>query len=102
MTAGRGLPKSPVAATTMTSPRLMSDLVTGRIELGDRFNPAQRLVLLVPNKLSNLSGHPPADRPRPWVGNHEPQFTQTLLAPSLSHHSHSFCRFSHLNLDRQL
>src|ERR1700677_1772470 len=95
MTAGRGFPQSPAAATMMTSPRLIVRLLIGRVELGNGLDPAQRLILTAWDETGDLSGNAPPDRGQARIGDDDSQFAQAPLAPSLPHQSHAFGRGGH-------
>ena len=96
MTAGRGFPQLPDAATMTTSPRLIVRLPIGRVELGHRLDPAQSLSLAAWVKMSDLNGHASTNRGQTRIGDDNSQFTQAPLAPSLPHLSHAFGRGGHL------
>src|SRR5580693_22411 len=95
MTAGRGFPQSPAAATITRSPRLIVRAPIGRIELGNGLDPAQRRILTAWDETSDLRGHTPTDRGQARIGDDNSQFAQAALAPSLPHLSHPFGRGGH-------
>src|SRR3984957_11977300 len=90
MTAGRGFPSSPAAATITRSPRLIVRATIGRIELGNGLDRAHRLILTAWDETSDLRGHTPTDRGQARIGDDNSQFAQAALAPSLPHLSHPF------------
>jgi hypothetical protein len=68
------LPWSPVAATTTTSPRFIGRLAIGCVEVGNGFNPVQRVVFASFDQKSDLNGDASADRLQARIGNDESQF----------------------------
>src|SRR5487761_84015 len=83
MTAGRGLPSSPGAATVTTSPR---------IEDRNRLDPAHRFFLVLGIELGDRGGHPAAHGRGVRVGHDEAQFAETARTAPLAHELHSFGR----------
>src|SRR5271170_5860909 len=95
MTAGRGFPLSPAAATMTTSPRPIVRSPIERVELGNGLDPAQRLILTARDETGDLSGHAPTNRGQTRIRDHDSQLAQASLATSLSHLSHAFGRGGH-------
>src|SRR5215472_18398864 len=72
MTAGRGFPESPGAATITKSPRRID------IEFGYHFDPQKRLAFAVGAQLGNLRRDPLAHGLGARIGDDEAQFAQAL------------------------
>src|SRR5258708_27408958 len=89
MTAGRGLPKSPAAATVTTSPRCIG------IELGDGFYPRQSILFILGLQTRDLLRDALPDGVRTRIGHDETEFPQALLVSPLAHCLHSFGGWCH-------
>src|SRR5205823_10685042 len=79
----------PGAATTTTSPPVIV------IELGYRFNPSQRVALILGVQSGYRSRYPAPNLFRSGIGHDKAQFAQTAHSAPLSHYLHPFGRLGH-------
>jgi hypothetical protein len=89
MTAGRGLPESPAAATVTTSPRRIG------VKLGNLFDPCQGIALSIRIKSGDLLRHPSSNGTRTCIRHDKTQLAQAAFTSALSHHLHPFGWQSH-------